>query len=348
MSLLRVFASGMVVLAVSLGCQGEKLVEVDELPDTKESAAELSGRIEIDGSSTVFPITEGVADAFGKKYPDVRATVAQSGTGGGFKRFTKGETDVSNASRPIKKGEADACRAENIEFIELPVAYDGLTFVVNQQNNWVEQLTVEQLQKIFRADTAAKKWNEVDPSWPDERISVYMPGTDSGTFDYFKEVMVGSDKDAAIRGDDNVSTSEDDETLVTGVSRDKWSLGFFGVAYFEENRDKLKALKIVNPKTGMAVAPTTQSIETGAYAPFSRPLFIYVNRAALKRPEVKAFAEFYLANAAELSAKVGYVALPAPAYAAANKVLKSQKIGTQFLDSSGEPRHGALTDLYKE
>lgn len=347
-SALRRTAMGWLLLAAMVGCRGEKITDVDVLPKGGSGGSELTGKIEIDGSSTVFPITEGVADAFNKQHPGVRPTVAQSGTGGGFKRFTRGETDVSNASRPIKKSEADACKSEQVQFIELPVAYDGLTFVVHNENTWVEQLTVDQLKTIFRADKAAKTWKEVDPSWPDQPINLYIPGTDSGTFDYFKEVIVGSDKQAAIRGDDRVSTSEDDETLVTGVSRDKSSLGFFGVAYFEENRDKLKALKIVNPDTGVAVAPTTRAIETGEYAPFGRPLFVYINRASLKRPEVKSFAEFYLAHAAEFSAKVGYVPLPDAIYASARRCLQAQRVGTQFLDAKGEARKGALSEIYTE
>lgn len=303
----------------------------------------LKGSIRIDGSSTVYPITEAVAEEFDAAAPGVKVNVGRSGTGGGFKRFTVGETDVSNASRPIKKSEADMAASKSIEYVELPVAYDGLTIVTNKSNTWATQLTIDQVKKIFSSTGGVKTWKDVDPSWPAETIKLYAPGTDSGTFDYFKEVVVG--KDGTIRGD--MSVSEDDNVLVRGVEGDKNALGFFGYAYFVPNKAKLNSVAIVNPKLGKAIAPTATTIEDGTYAPFSRPLFIYVNKNALAKPEVMAFAEFYLAQAPTLAAEVGYVPLPAAVYARAKTNLKAKKAGSQFIDAKGDHVEGALTDIYK-
>jgi phosphate transport system substrate-binding protein len=303
----------------------------------------LKGPVRIDGSSTVYPITEAVAEEFAAVAPNVNVTVGMSGTGGGFKKFTVGEIDISDASRPIKKSEADMAVSKSIQFVELPVAYDGLTIVVNKENTWVKQLTIEQIKKIFTADGAAKTWKDVDPSWPTSTIKVYSPGTDSGTFDYFKEVVAG--KEGKIRSD--MSVSEDDNVLVRGVEGDANSIGFFGYAYFVANKAKLKDVPIVNPKTKAAVEPTPTTIENGQYAPFSRPLFIYVNQSALAKPHVVAFLEFYLQNAPKLSAEVGYVPLPAALYERAKANLKAQKLGSQFIGAKGESLEGALADLYK-
>ena len=245
-----------------------------------QDLSKLEGTVEIDGSSTVAPITVEAADAFGETCPNVKIPVGVSGTGGGFKRFTKGGTDISDASRPIKFSEFEKCRENGVSFIELPVAYDGLTIVVNKENNWVDQLTVDQLKKIFRDDMKVQKWSDVQAGWPNTEIKIFAPGTDSGTFDYFKEVVVGKDK-ASIR--DDMSVSEDDNNLVLGVANTKEAIGFFGAAYYFENTDKLKAVKIVNPK-GKAVLPSADTIESGEYAPFSRPLFIYVNSKSARRP----------------------------------------------------------------
>lgn len=308
---------------------------------TDVSAQKLGGSISIDGSSTVYPITEAVAEEFQKDHKDVRVTVGVSGTGGGFKRFAAGETDISNASRPIKKAEMEAAQSAGVEFIELPVAYDGLTVVVNPSNTFVDKLTVDQIKSIFLADKAAKTWKDVNPSWPAEPIKIFSPGTDSGTFDYFKEVVAG--KEGSIRSD--MSVSEDDNVLVTGVAGDKHAIGFFGYAYFEENKDKLRAIPIVN-KDGQTVEPTPETIETGTYNPFSRPLFVYVNKKSAGRPEVKEFVEFYLDEAADLSAEVGYVALPKDVYKTAEANFRSGATGTQFIDESGNDKHGALVEVY--
>lgn len=308
----------------------------------QDGLANLTGKVEVDGSSTVAPISMAVADAFLKKCPKVSVPVLISGTGGGFKRFVIGEIDISDASRPIKSAERDLAKKNGVKFLELPIAYDGLTVVVHKENSWCNQLTVDQLKKIFRADSAAKRWKDVDPSWPDREIKIFAPGTDSGTFDYFKEVVA---TDGAIR--DDISVSEDDNQLVLGVAGTPDAIGFFGVAYYAENQDTLKAVPIVNPQTGKAVAPNDTTIESGEYAPLSRPLFIYVSAKSVRRPEVKVFVEHYLENAASLAKAVGYVALPAEAYAQAKEVLRARKTGTSFLDADGKSKHGSLRDIYK-
>ncbi len=308
-----------------------------------QQQGKLGGAVKIDGSSTVYPITEAVAEEFAKIAPAVRVTVGISGTGGGFKRFATGETDISDASRPIKKAEHDEAVAHGVEYVELPVAFDGLSIVVNKANIFVDQLTIDELKKIFLDDAAASTWQDVRAEWPAETIKVYSPGTDSGTFDYFKEVVAGKDK--AMRGD--MSVSEDDNVLVRGVSGDASAIGFFGCAYYFENKDKLRVIPIVNPKTKTAVTPSHQTIESGEYAPFSRPLLIYVNKKSLARPEVQAFVQFYLLKAAELSEEVGYVKLPKPIYERATANYKAGKTGTQFLDAKGDSRHGPLADLYR-
>ena len=304
--------------------------------------AELSGNITIDGSSTVGPIAMKVAEEFSKENPNVRTTVGISGTGGGFKRFVKGETDISDASRPIKKEEADAAKSAGIEFLELPIAYDGLTFVVNKSNDFLTQLTVDEMKKIF-LEGGVKNWNEVNPSYPAKPIKIFSPGTDSGTFDYFKEVVAG--KEGKIRAD--ISVSEDDNVLVRGVEGDTGAIGFFGCAYYFENKEQLKAISIVNPKNGKVVAPSVETIKDGSYAPFSRPLFIYVNAKSKTKPEVAGFVEFFLENAHDVSDDVGYVGLPTPISRLALSNFKAGKTGSQFLTADGKHAEGALTDIYK-
>ncbi len=303
----------------------------------------LKGSIRADGSSTVYPLAEAVAEEFSKEAPGVRVNVGISGTGGGFKRFIVGEIDISNASRPIKKSEMDTAAKNKIEFIEIPVAFDGLSIVVNPKNTWVKTLTVDQLKKIYSAAGTAKTWKDVDPSWPDKAIKVYSPGTDSGTFDYFREVTVG--KDGKIRSD--MSVSEDDNTLVTGVEGDQYAIGYFGCAYYFENKDRLKVVPIVPPSGGAAVEPTPQTITDGSYAPFSRPLFIYVNAKSLaEKPEVGAFARYFIANAPKYADEVGYVHLPKEIYERAAKNLASKKLGTQMSDEKGDTKHGQLVTIY--
>ena len=290
--------------------------------------SKLTGQIKVDGSSTVYPITEAVAEDFQAKATKTRTTVGVSGTGGGFKRFCAGETDITNASRPISASEAQSAKTNKIDFVELPIAFDGLAIVVNPSNTWVTQLSVAQLKKIFSADSPAKKWSDVNPAWPSETIKVFSPGTDSGSFDYFKEVIIGKGN---IRSD--LSVSEDDNVLVTGVAGDKNAIGYFGFAYYAENASKLKLVPIDGGKG--AITPSNKTIEDGTYAPFSRPLFIYVNAKSAARPEIAAFVDFYLANTAALSKEVGYTALPAPMQERAAATWKSKKLGTQYLDSAG-------------
>ncbi len=261
--------------------------------------------IKADGSSTVFPITEAVAEEFGKVSSD-KVMVGISGTGGGFKRFCRGETDVSNASRPIKAKEITACKESGVEFIELEIAYDGLAVVINPQNTWVDYLTVAELKKIWEpaAQGVITLWSQVRPGFPDEEIKLFGAGTDSGTFDYFTEVING--KATASRGD--YTASEDDNTLVEGVASEKAGLGYFGLAYYEQNMGKLKIV----PIDGGAgpVEPSVDTVQNDTYKPLSRPLFIYVSKKSLdEKPSVAKFVEFYLANAAELAKEVGYVPL---------------------------------------
>lgn len=285
--------------------------------------------IKIDGSSTVYPVTEAVAEEFQKaKKGAVRVTVGISGTGGGFKKFCRGETDISNASRPILAQEMEACKQAGIEYIELPVAFDALAVVINPQNSWAEVMTVEELKKIWEPAAQGKitRWNQVRSDWPDAKLSLYGAGADSGTFDYFTEAIVGKAK--ASRGD--FTASEDDNILVQGVSGDKFALGFFGFAYVHENPGKVKTVKIVNPKTNQAVEPSMENVINGSYQPLSRPLFIYVNRKAVDRPEVAEFVEYYLVNGAKLAREVGYTPLPDAAYKAARARLQERKVGTVF------------------
>ncbi|MGZ8474519.1 MAG: PstS family phosphate ABC transporter substrate-binding protein [Candidatus Deferrimicrobiaceae bacterium] len=272
--------------------------------------------IKVDGSSTVFPITEAVAEEFQKAEKGAfKVTVGISGTGGGFKKFCAGETDISDASRPIKESEVKLCGEKGIEYIELPVAYDGLAVMVNPKNDWVDQMTVEELKKIWEPAAQGKimKWNQVRPSWPDMPIRLYGPGTDSGTFDYFTEAITGKEK--ASRGD--FTASEDDNILVQGIASDVGALGYFGVAYYENNKDKLKLVAVDDGKDANgkgAQLPTYENVVKGTYQPLSRPLFVYVNMKAAEKPEVQRFVKFYMTNGAKLSKEVGYVALPNEAY----------------------------------
>ena len=304
---------------------------------------DLLGKVEIDGSSTVAPISSEAADLFSEESPQVAVSVGVSGTGGGFKRFTKGDTDISDASRPIKQKEFAQCQENNVSFIELPVAYDGLTIIVSKQNEFVDQLTIDQLKKIFRDDMKVTKWSEVNEDWPETEIEIFAPGTDSGTFDYFKEVMVGKEE-AAIRSD--MSVSEDDHIIVQGVANTENAIGFLGAAYYFENVDTLKAVPIVNPETEEAVAVSAETIESGSYAPFSRPLFIYVNAKSARRPEVRKFVTFYLENATEFAETVDYVGLPEEIQEIVMTHFTEKLTGTHFIDENGEKREGSLAELY--
>ena len=263
------------------------------------AAQELKGKVKIDGSSTVYPITQAMAEEFSYEYPRVRVTVGVSGTGGGFEKFTVGETAINDASRQIKESEAAKAKENGIEYTRFVVGSDGITVVVNPENDWVSDITVEELHQIWKPDSKVQKWSDVRSEWPDEEIDLYGPGADSGTFDYFTEAIVG--KEGASRSD--YTASEDDNVLVRGVTGNKYALGYFGYAYFEENQDKLKALAV------NGVEPSVKTISNGNYTPLARPLFIYVNNEAAKRDEVKAFLNFYFKNAQELVPQTGYVAL---------------------------------------
>ncbi|MDA0667364.1 MAG: PstS family phosphate ABC transporter substrate-binding protein [Planctomycetota bacterium] len=296
-------------------------------PSATAQASALRGNIVVDGSSTVYPITEAAAAAFRKEYPNVNITVAVSGTGGGFKRFAVGEIDISDASRPIKDKEFLQAKENGVSFVELPVALDGLSIVLSPNNTWVDQLTVDDLKSIYLEDGTARKWSDLNPEWPNETIKVYSPGTDSGTFDYFKEVIVG--KTGSFRPD--MSVSEDDNVLVTGVSGDKYAIGYFGASYYFENKDKLRAAAIVNPQTGKAVMPTPANVVSGAYAPLSRPLFIYANVESLRRPAMRKFMEFYLENAGKFAKQVQYVPTSDKIAAQAKAILNKRRTGTVFV-----------------
>ncbi|MEX0818659.1 MAG: PstS family phosphate ABC transporter substrate-binding protein [Pirellulaceae bacterium] len=316
-----------------------------DVQGTDSELTQIAGHVEIDGSSTVAPISEAVAEAFEQVYGNVKVTVAISGTGGGFGRFTKGEIDISDASRPITESEFEACRKNGVSFVELPVAYDGLTIVINKNNDFVEQLTVEDLKRIFLRGGGVSTWKDVNPEWPDLAIKIYAPGTDSGTFDYFFSDVVAKDKDREHPRDD-MSVSEDDNVLVTGVAGERGAIGFFGASYYFANADKIKAVKIVNPETGEAVAPNPTTIESGDYAPFSRPLFIYIKRGSMNRLEVKQFVKFYLEHAATLAEKVDYVPLPDQIYELARLHYEDRLTGTHFMTPSLEKRSGPLAELY--
>lgn len=269
--------------------------------DSGSVVSELKGEIKIDGSSTVYPITEAIAEDFSAEHPDVKISVAESGTGGGFKKFGRGEIDISDASRPIKSNEDSICKANNIGYEQLVVAYDGIAIVVNSQNDWCKDITVAELKKIWEPEAQGKitKWNQVRAEWPNEEIHLYGPGSQSGTFDYFTEEICGKSK--ASRGD--YTASEDDNVLVQGIAGDKYALGYFGLAYYEENKDKLNLVAVEG------ILPTMETVKNKTYTPLSRPIFIYVSSVSVQRPEVTSFINFYLEHAAHLSAEVGYVPL---------------------------------------
>jgi phosphate transport system substrate-binding protein len=291
-----------VALITLVGCGGGEGGEGGE-------GSSVSGAVTLDGSSTVFPIAEAVAEEFQIANPEVRVTVGFSGTGGGFERFCAGETDISNASRPIDSDEAEACAAAGIEFTEIPVAWDGLSVMVNPANDFVTCLTVAELRRVWEPGSVVRTWRDVRPEWPAENIRLYGPGTDSGTFDYFTETVNG--ETGASRPD--YQASEDDNILVQGISGDRYSLGYFGYAYYTENADRLK-LVAVDGGAG-CVTPSDATIADGTYAPLSRPIFMYVKHAALARPEVNAFVTFLLTEAGELVPSTGYHPLSAQEYA---------------------------------
>jgi len=294
--------------------------------------------VKIDGSSTVYPITEAVAEEFQKsKKNAIKVTVGISGTGGGFKKFCRGETDISDASRPIVKKEMEACAAAGIKYVELPVAFDALTVVLHPSNTFAANLKPEQLKAMWEPAAQGKitNWKQVDPSFPDLPLKLYGPGADSGTFEYFTEAITGKAKSS--RGD--YTASEDDNVLVQGVSRDKGGIGYFGFAYYIENKGKLKAAAIWNGKK--FVAPSAAVVEDGSYQPLARPIFIYVNAKSLEKPEVKEFVHFYMKHGAKLTQEVKYVQLPAKIYEINSEHVNKMKLGTVF---GGVPEVGVKID----
>jgi len=291
--------------------------------------AEAQASIKIDGSSTVFPIAEAVAEEFQiQKRGKVRVTVGVSGTGGGFKKFCRGETDMANASRPISVEEMETCRKAGIKYMEIPVAFDALTVVINPANNWVKDgvLTIADLKKMWEPSAQGRisTWKQVRAEWPAERLMLFGPGADSGTFDYFTEAVMGKAKSS--RGD--FTASEDDNTLVQGVENNKSALGYFGFAYYAAHKDKLRAVKIDGGKG--PVAPTVENVINGTYSPLSRPLFIYVKESSANRPEVREFVQFIMTQGADLVTEVGYVPLPKNAYQLAWKHFNDKKLGSVF------------------
>lgn len=305
------------VAALFVGLAGAQVAQAQRTPI-----------VMFDGSSTVFPVTEAVAEEFQiAKRGKVRVTVGISGTGGGFKKFCRGEIDIANASRPILENEMAACKQAGIEYIELPVAFDALTVVVNPKNKFIKQLTIAELKKMWEPSAQGKvtNWNQINPAWPNAQLKLFGPGADSGTFDYFTEAVVGKSKSS--RGD--FTASEDDNVLVQGVSRDINALGYFGYAYYVENRDKLRAVPIINDK-GQPVAPSMEAVLKGEYSPLARPIFIYVSTKSLQKPEVREIVDFYLTEGAALAEEVKYVPLSAEAYQLAREHVKNNKTGTVF------------------
>jgi phosphate transport system substrate-binding protein len=298
----------------------------------KKAETQTSNKVVIDGSSTVFPITEAVAEEFRLEKPDVRVTIGVSGTGGGFKKFTRGELDIANASRPIKKVEDSTCTANGIEYIELPIAYDGIAIVTHKDNTWLNDITVSELKVIWEPSAQGKitRWNQIRPTWPDQEMHLMGAGTQSGTFEYFTEAIIGKSK--SCRGD--YTASEDDNVLVQGVATDKSALAFFGIDYYIVNKDKLKLIPVndENENNGKgAIAPNEETVKNGTYQPLSRPLFIYINKKTLQKEEVNAFASFYMKHASELVSEVGYIPLSKEAYTMITDKLEKQLTGSVFL-----------------
>ncbi|MDQ0883155.1 PstS family phosphate ABC transporter substrate-binding protein [Peribacillus sp. V2I11] len=293
------------VIAVAAGCGSD---------DTKTSSSEgkgsgqLQGEVITDGSSTVFPIMEAVAEEYMGTQPDVKVSVGSSGTGGGFKKFIAGDTDLANASRPVKEEESALLDEKGVKYTELKLAFDGISIVANKDNEFIDSLTVEELQKLWVDNGKVKKWSDIRPEWPKEEIKFYSPGTDSGTYDYFNEVIL-EEKPMV----ENATLSEDDNVLVQGVEGDKNAIGFFGYAYYAENKDKLKIISIDNGKG--AVEPTHETIKSGEYAPLSRPLYTYVaNKSVAEKEQVADYTQFVIENAGELAEEVGYISLPEEEY----------------------------------
>jgi phosphate transport system substrate-binding protein len=327
--LVALLAIGVASVAL-IACGGGDDTEAPDGP-TATPKSRLSGSVAIDGSSTVYPISEAVAEEFIKAQGEVKVTVGLSGTGGGFTKFCNGEIDISDASRPITAKEMEACAAKNIQFIEIPVAYDALSVVVNPQNSWITCITTGELKKMWEpaAQGTVTNWAAVNSAWSaGGNLKLYGPGTDSGTFDYFTEVVNGKAKDS--RAD--YTPSEDDNVLVQGVAGDKSALGYFGLAYLEENKSRVKGIQVDGGKG--CVEPSAATVEAGTY-PLSRPLFIYVKKDAAARPEVKAFVDFYIEHAAELATDVGYVKFPDSFYTKIEGTWAAGTVGSIFSGKTG-------------
>jgi phosphate transport system substrate-binding protein len=320
----RSFLYSLGVLAVfTLACRGSQPASGGSAPGSRI--------IQVDGSSTVYPITEAVAEEFRRQSPDVRITVGASGTGGGFQKFCRGETDISDASRPIKPAEIETCQQAGIAFIELPIAYDGLAVVVHPKNSWASSITVAELKRIWEPEAQGKvrRWSQIRPGWPDREIHLFGAGVDSGTYDYFTEAIVG--KEGASRGD--FTSSENDNVLVQGIASDELALGFFGFAYYDQNKSKLKLLAVDdgNDNNGKGpILPSVETVKNGTYQPLSRPIFTYVSQNAAERPEVRSFIEFFLTMGPKLVDEGGYVSLGDPSYELARQRFASRKTGTMF------------------
>ena len=335
-----------------IGCDAAKVSESGASKPSDSSAAKaesnvntsLQGKVKVDGSSTVYPISEAAGSKFHDKFPNVDVTVGVKGTGGGFSEFVKGNIDVSDASRPIKQNELAECAKHGIRFLEIPVAYDGLAICVHKDNDFINEISIDDLKKIYSADLALKTWKDLNSDYPAQAFKIFMPGTDSGTFDFFKEVVIG--KEGKIRSD--VTPSERDLDLVNGIATEKAGIGFFGASYFLENRDRLKALKVIDPKTKTAVELSSENIESSTYSPLGRPLFIYVNAANVKRPELRKFVEFYIDNADAICRIAKCVPLPGELYKTVRQRFDDRVEGTYFYDDKGESRTGSLTEIYVE
>lgn len=327
------------VVSAALGCGGCDATPAGPSGGAGGGAATggpLSGTIEVDGSSTVYRLTEGAHELYQQEHP-VEINVNFAGTGAGFTKFIAGKIDICDASRPISKSEIEKARAAGIEYIELPVAFDALTVAVHAENDWISEISIDQLKTLWEGAAKNKitHWKHLNPEWPDKPITLFGAGHDSGTYDYFKEAVVG--KEGTLRSD--ATATEDDNVIVNGVSKDRFALGYLPFAYYEPNKDKLKALKIdwkADDEVG-AIEPSPETVREGIYNPLSRPLFIYVSKQAAERPEVQSFVSYYLSHAAELAPRLGYVPLPATAYEMATKRFADRQVGTGF---GGQPEFG--------
>lgn len=301
----------------------------------------VSGQIQVDGSSTVAPVTQAIASRYSRISPQTRIALAISGTGGGFKRFCVGDTDLSNASRHITTSELSIAQSNGVQFIELPIALDGITFAVHRENTWVDALTVEDIRNVFREGSTVRNWSDLRPDWPNRRIDLYAPGIASGTFDFFKEATF-PDGGTVRLGD--VTTSEDDHILVRGISGNRDALGFFGFAYYAANRETLRSVPIVTPAG--PVAPSTESIANGEYAPYSRPLFLYVNAARTEREDIDAFVTYYIDNVNSVVETVGYAPIPDDLLSIVRERFMTRTTGTAWIDENGTPIRASLRSVY--